>query len=133
MVAIVLLAIATGLLLAAAKTAAVSRRALEPNEAAVQAALLVDAGARLAALQADRDAKATEPWSPTLPDGTAAVTFAPAAPDGDAPTVEARIERHGVAARARRVVRVGDAPRSPATNPIPLLAPKPAPRSNDAF
>ncbi|MFH5803600.1 hypothetical protein [Alienimonas sp. DA493] len=130
MVAIVLLAVATGLLLTAVRTAAVHRRSLEPNEAAVQAALLADAGARLAAVRTARGAGAPESWSPALPGGAAAVTFSPAAEDGDLPTVEARVERRGVAARARRTVRPVLADSAPADR-SPLLAPKPVSDSDD--
>ncbi len=106
MVAIVLLTVTAGLLLAAAKTAAIHRRSLGPAGAAVQADLLADAAARLAVRRSDPTA---EPpiWEPVLPGGAAAVTFR--SPDDAAESragvaLEVVVERDGDTARTRRTV-----------------------------
>ncbi|MEM9702219.1 MAG: hypothetical protein AAF907_07235 [Planctomycetota bacterium] len=70
MVAIVLIAVASALLLAAARTVAMQRRSLETNRAAVQADLLADAALRRPAPDGP---DASEPWAPDLPGGKAAV------------------------------------------------------------
>ncbi|NNJ25465.1 hypothetical protein [Alienimonas chondri] len=137
MVAVVLLALTTSLLLAAARTAALHRRSLGPNQAAVQADLLADAAARL---NASGEASAL-PWRPELPGGTATVSLESStagdgltAGDGSSaapPSLIAAVELDGATARTRRAFRRVEPSKTSPANRAPRLAPKPERPADD--
>ena len=128
-IAVVLLAVTVGVLAAAAKTAGLARRDLEPRERAVRAGLLADAAARVARARLAADPAAGGfAWSPDLPGpATATVSFAPGPPGFRRVTVAAVLGAGGETARAQRAfLRVvpSNAPEHPRSR-RPLVAPRP--------
>ena len=114
LVAVVLLAVVGAVLGVAVRGALLHRGAADRDVAAVQSDLLADAATRRAAWRGR-----VEPWTPALPNGTAAV----GTPDA---SLLAAVTRGGHTARTRRVLSDSDAgPASPGREP--LTAPKPRP------
>ena len=123
MVAIVLLAVTTGLLVEAARTAALARRGLAGAERAAAADLFADAAARLAHARAAADPSYPgETWAAETPLGSATATVAP--DEGGGFVIDVELTDGGEAARARRAVGGVSSLDIPAAR-APLTAPKP--------